>query len=139
MGEHLKELEEFFDHYAESAEKWRQRNEGYHRTISTLCRFYVPPSARVLEIGSGTGDLLASTAPRRGLGIDISPEMVSLAASKHSNLEFRCMTAEFLDLGGEKFDYIILSDLVGFATISARYLSVFVPLVTPNADHHSLV
>jgi SAM-dependent methyltransferase len=114
MGEHLKELEEFFDHYAESVEKWRQRNEGYHRTISTLCRFYVPASARVLEIGSGTGDLLASTAPRRGLGIDISPEMVRLAASKHPNLEFRCMTAEFLDLGGEKFDYIILSDLVGF-------------------------
>src|SRR5258707_14424194 len=74
MVEHLKELEEFFDHYAESVEKWRQRNEGYHRTISTLSRFYVPPSARVLEIGSGTGDLLASTAPRRGLGIDISPE-----------------------------------------------------------------
>jgi SAM-dependent methyltransferase len=114
MGEHLKELEEFFDHYAESVEKWRQRNEGYHQTICTLCRFYVPTSARVLEIGSGTGDLLASTAPRRGLGIDISPEMVRLAASKHPNLEFRCMTAEFLDLGSEKFDYIILSDLVGF-------------------------
>ena len=114
MGEHLKELEDFFDHYAESVEKWQQRNEGYHRTISTLCRFYVPPSARVLEIGSGTGDLLASTAPRRGLGIDISPEMIRLATSKHPDLEFRCMAAEFLDLGGEKFDYIILSDLVGF-------------------------
>lgn len=111
--EHLKELEEFFDHYAESVENWRQRNRGYHRMISTLCRFYVPPSARVLEIGSGTGDLLASTAPHRGLGIDISPEMVRLATSKHPNLEFRCMPAEFLDLGGEKFDYIVLSDLVG--------------------------
>ena len=53
-------------------------------------------------------------APRRGLGIDISPEMVRLATSKHPNLEFRCMPAEFLDLDGEKFDYIILSDLVGF-------------------------
>jgi SAM-dependent methyltransferase len=114
MGEHLKGLGEFFDHYAESVEKWRRRNAGYHRTIASLCRFYVPASARVLEIGSGTGDLLASTSPRRGLGIDISPEMVRLAATKHPDLEFRCMAAEFLDLEGEQFDYIILSDLVGF-------------------------
>lgn len=114
MGEHLGEVEEFFDHYALSVEKWRRRNEGYHRAISSLCSFYIPASARVLEIGSGTGDLLAATQPRRGLGIDISPEMVRLATSKHPDLEFRCMAAEFLDCGGEKFDYIILSDLVGF-------------------------
>lgn len=114
MGEHLGEVEEFFDHYALSVEKWRRRNEGYHRAISSLCSFYIPASARVLEIGSGTGDLLAATQPLRGLGIDISPEMVRLATSKHPDLEFRCMAAEFLDCGGEKFDYIILSDLVGF-------------------------
>ena len=114
MGEHLGEVEEFFDHYALSVEKWRRRNEGYHRAISSLCSFYIPASARVLEIGSGTGDLLAATQPLRGLGIDISPEMVRLATSKHPDLEFRCMAAESLDCGGEKFDYIILSDLVGF-------------------------
>jgi SAM-dependent methyltransferase len=114
MREHLQEVEEFFDHYSSSVEKWRLRNEGYHRNISSLCRFYVPASARVLEIGSGTGDLLAATDPRRGVGIDISPEMVRLATSKHPNLEFRCMPAESLNLEGEKFDYIILSDLVGF-------------------------
>ncbi len=114
MGEHLTEVEEFFDHYASCVERWRRRNYTYHLTISSLCRFYVPASARVLEIGSGTGDLLAATAPRRGVGIDISPEMVRLAACKHPHLEFRCMPAEFLDLEDEKFDYIILSDLVGF-------------------------
>ena len=107
-------LEDFFDHYAPSAEKWGRRNEGYHRMIASLCGFYIRPSARVLEIGSGIGDLLAATVPRRGLGIDISSEMVRLATSRHPDLEFRCVAAEFLDLDGEKFDYIILSDLVGF-------------------------
>jgi ubiquinone/menaquinone biosynthesis C-methylase UbiE len=114
LKEHLSEVEEFFDHYSSSVVKWRRRNQGYHRAISSLCRFYIPASARVLEIGSGTGDLLASTAPSRGVGVDISPEMVRLAASKHPDLEFRCMPAEFLNLKGEEFDYIILSDLVGF-------------------------
>src|ERR1700733_6159090 len=114
LGEHLTEVEEFFDHYSSSAEKWRKRNQGYHQNISSLCKFYVPASARVLEIGSGTGDLLAATSPSRGLGIDISPEMVRLAGSRYPDLEFRCMPAEFLDLNGETFDYIVLSDLVGF-------------------------
>jgi SAM-dependent methyltransferase len=113
MDSHLKGLEEFFDHYASSVEKWQRRNAGYHQAISSLCRFYIPASARVLEIGSGTGDLLAAVSPRRGVGIDISPQMVRLAASRHPNIEFRCMSAEFLDMGGEKFDYIILSDLAG--------------------------
>ena len=114
MEEHLRGIEAFFDHYSETAETWRKRNLGYHTMISSLCRFYVPPASSVLEIGSGTGDLLSDLLPSRGLGIDISPKMVHLAASKYPNLEFRSMPAELLDLGGEQFDYIILSDLTGF-------------------------
>jgi SAM-dependent methyltransferase len=114
MDEHLRSMEEFFDHYAGSVENWLRRNAGYHRMIASLTRFYIPEAARVLEIGSGTGYLLAATAPSRGLGIDLSPEMVRLAGRRHPELEFRCMAAENLDLGGEKFDYIILSDLAGF-------------------------
>ena len=109
MGEHLEEVKEFFDHYAQSVEKWRLRNEGYHGTISSLCQYYIPASARVLEIGSGTGDLLAATAPRRGVGIDISPEMVRLAASKHPDLEFRCMAAESLDLDGRVPSLVVMA------------------------------
>jgi SAM-dependent methyltransferase len=113
MEEHLRSMEEFFDHYAGNVEKWLRRNAGYHGMIASLCRFYIPESARVLEIGSGTGYLLAATAPSRGLGIDLSPGMARLAGSRHPELEFRCMAAENLELDGEKFDYIILSDLVG--------------------------
>jgi SAM-dependent methyltransferase len=112
--EHLKGIEEFFDHYAAEVERWRRRNSGYHAAIASLARFYIPSKARVLEVGSGPGDLLAALAPRRGVGIDISSEMVRLASAKHPDLEFHRMTAEDLDLGGEKFDYIVLSDLVGF-------------------------
>jgi SAM-dependent methyltransferase len=112
--EHLKGMEEFFDHFSADVGTWRRRNSGYHRAIASLAKFYVPPGARVLEVGSGTGDLLAALQPRRGVGVDISSEMVRMARAQHPDLEFHHMAAEDLDLGGEKFDYIVLSDLPGF-------------------------
>ena len=114
IDEYLSGWEAFFDHYASSVESWHDRNAGYYSALSSIAQFYVPPDASVLEIGSGTGDLLAATRPARGLGIDISGEMVRLASARHPHLEFRQMPAEQLDLGGETFDYIVLSDLVGF-------------------------
>src|ERR1035438_1475084 len=112
--EHLKGIEEFFDHYSADVETWRRRNSGYHRAIASLARFYIPANAMVLEVGSGSGDLLAELQPRRGVGIDISGEMVRLASARHPDLEFHRMAAEDLDLGDEKFDYVVLSDLTGF-------------------------
>jgi ubiquinone/menaquinone biosynthesis C-methylase UbiE len=114
IEEHLRRCEQFFDQYSQVVEFWRRRNAGYHAAIASLARFYVPAGATVLEIGSGSGDLLAATHPSRGLGLDLAPGMVRLASARHPHLEFRQMAAERLDLGGERFDYIILSDLVGF-------------------------
>jgi len=114
MEEYLQSWVAFFDHYAATVEQWQCRNAGYHRALAALARFYVPKGSSVLEVGSGTGDLLAATRPRRGVGVDISGEMVRLAEKKHPELEFYQMAAESLDLRGEKFDYILLSDLAGF-------------------------
>ena len=54
---------------------------------------YLQPSDEVLDIGAGGGERLAAMAGRfsRGLGIDIDPEMVALAARSYSvgvNLDF---------------------------------------------------
>jgi SAM-dependent methyltransferase len=114
MAEYLQSWAAFFDHYAATVDQWQRRNAGYHRALASLARFYVPKGSSVLEVGSGTGDLLAATRSRRGVGVDISDEMVRLARKKYPDLEFHQMAAESLDLRGEKFDYILLSDLAGF-------------------------
>jgi SAM-dependent methyltransferase len=114
MVEYLEDWAAFFDHYASVVETWRRRNAGYHEALALLTRYYVPENQCVLELGSGTGDLLAATKPRRGIGIDISGEMVRIAREKHPGLEFRQMASEQLNLGQEKFDFILMSDLTGF-------------------------
>ena len=104
LDEYLQHWEAFFDHYAAQVDHWHHRNAGYHQAIAALARFYVSAGARVLEIGSGSGDLLAALQPSFGVGVDISGQMVRLAAMKYPDLHFRQMAAEHLDFSGEPFD-----------------------------------
>ena len=114
VEEYLRNWESFFDQYAAQVDQWQRRNSGYHRAIASLARFYTLERAKVLEVGSGNGDLLAALNPSEGLGIDISGEMVRLAAGKYPHLKFQQMSGERLDLPAQKFDFIVLSDLVGY-------------------------
>ena len=114
MDNYLADWEAFFDRYAAQVDYWHRRNAGYHQAIASLARFYIPAGASVLELGSGNGDLLAALQPSAGLGLDVSGEMVRCASAKYPHLEFRQVAAEHLDRLGEQFDYVILSDLVGY-------------------------
>lgn len=102
------------DRFADERDRWRARNRAYYRSIERLARFVVPEGASVLEIGCGTGDLLAAVKPSRGVGIDVSPKMIARARAKHPKLEWIVDDAEELSaLAGRTFDYVILSDVVG--------------------------
>jgi SAM-dependent methyltransferase len=114
LDEYLAGFEAFFDDYAGRVGYWRARNPGYHESTAGIARFYVPRGARVLEIGCGTGDLLASLEPSEGVGVDLSGAMVKEASQRYPHLEFRQAAAERLELPGREFDYVILSDLVGY-------------------------
>ena len=71
----------------------------------------VPPHSNVVEIGCGTGELLNALDTARGVGIDFSENMISIAARQFPTLNFQLQDIESL-LIEEKFDYIILSDLI---------------------------
>jgi Glycosyltransferases involved in cell wall biogenesis len=78
-------------------------------------RFYsfnIPEGSKILEIGCCTGDLLNSLKPSRGVGIDISGEMILRAKSNFPHLEFHQMDAENITLS-ETFDYVVISDTLG--------------------------
>ena len=107
------DLVRYFDELAPGRDRWRVRNRYYHQQLAHTFTFLIPPGRAVLEVGSGTGELLAALQPQRGLGIDVSPAMTSLAQVKFPHLEFRTCDIEQLPLN-EKFDYVVMSDLIGF-------------------------
>jgi ubiquinone/menaquinone biosynthesis C-methylase UbiE len=71
----------------------------------------VSPGQKVLELGCGTGDLLASLKPALGVGVDLSSEMVRRAAAKFPELRFIQADSHELVLN-ETFDIIVLSDIL---------------------------
>jgi ubiquinone/menaquinone biosynthesis C-methylase UbiE len=86
-------------------------NGYYHRRLSQVYKNLVIPGQRVLELGCGQGDLLASLQPGFGVGVDFSDEMIKRAQARHPQLRFICGDVLSLELN-EPFDIIILSDLV---------------------------
>jgi ubiquinone/menaquinone biosynthesis C-methylase UbiE len=108
-------LAAFFDDYASSDQQWRRRNATYHRLVEQITRFHVPPGRRVLEIGCGAGDLLASLEPQHGVGIDISSNLIEVGRERHPELELVVANGEsFVD--DEAFDYVVLSDLLPYVS-----------------------
>src|SRR6266540_2800260 len=102
------DLASFFDRFADDEARWKRRNATYHRLVHQLMRFHVPPRARVLEIGCGSGDLLAALEPSEGMGVDVSRRMVERARAQHPGLRFEQRAGEDVELG-QTFDYVVLS------------------------------
>ena len=100
-----------FEGIAGDYDRWKEKSSYYYRLLAEICRERVPAGASVLEIGCGTGTLLHALRPSRGLGVDISPAMVEIAAAKFPSLAFRVADAEAFD-PGETFDYVIIPDVV---------------------------
>lgn len=107
------EMVAFLDAQAPESDRWKRKNPYYYESIERMMRFHVPPGSSVLEIGCGTGDLLAALEPCRGVGVDISSKVLEIARAKHPRLMFLAGDAEELPVS-EPFDYVILSDLIGY-------------------------
>jgi SAM-dependent methyltransferase len=105
----MREIRQFYDERA----KYRPREirRYYHELIKRYYKFFIPEGVKALEFGCGIGDLLASLNPSKGVGVDISEEMIKLARARHPEIEYHVSDAlEYKT--HEKFDYILASDLI---------------------------
>lgn len=98
---------------AENREKWIRKNKYYYQNLIEFLKFNIPEGSKIIEIGSGTGYLLNSLNPSRGVGIDISPAMIRTAKENYPDHEFYLMDSENITID-EKFDFVLISDTIGY-------------------------
>ena len=105
------------DRLAGERDKWIKKNSFFYKNDQSYMRFLIKKKSRVLELGCGTGQLLNALNPSHGVGVDLSANMVDIAQKNYPNLEFIQGDIENPDLIKSlegTFDYIILSDTLGF-------------------------
>lgn len=126
------ERRQYFEGRALSAATRNTAKRYYDEQLFRMVRFNIPAGLRVLEIGSGLGDLLDAVKPSFGVGIDFSPKMVAQARRRHPDLHFVVGDAADLPVKGGTFDAIILSNLVGDLVDVQRVLEQLPDICTPD-------
>jgi len=104
---------EYFDRIAPIRIKKRKLNKYYWNEINQYCNYFAHDDYKVLEIGCGTGNLINGIKGKRKVGIDFSPKMIEISKAQFPDVEFHVMAAEDIELN-EKFDLIIISNLIGY-------------------------
>lgn len=109
-------LKDYFNTIA-SKRKNRFFSKYYWNEITQYCAYFAHEDSSVLEVGCGNGDLLANIPGAKKTGIDFSPTYIQWAKERHTNsgIEFLEMDANDIQLT-EKYDLIILSNLIGFVS-----------------------
>ncbi|MEX1083226.1 MAG: class I SAM-dependent methyltransferase, partial [Xanthobacteraceae bacterium] len=104
------------DRPTELRDTWTERHRFFYEEDFRYMRFLVPEGKRVLELGSGSGALLAALEPGEGAGIDFSQAAVERARAKYPGLKFIKGDVEALDeVTGldDDYDVIVMADTIG--------------------------
>ncbi len=111
-----RQLMEEIESSLDEQERWRKFNAAYHADDIKFMRFLIPSGKRVLELGCGTGDLLAALEPSYGVGVDFGAKSLARAQARHAQLNFVLGDVEdpatWKSIQGP-FDYIVIADTIG--------------------------
>jgi SAM-dependent methyltransferase len=95
-------------------QRFQHRNRAYYDDLSRLHQLLVAPGLRVLQIGCGSGDLLAALQPAVGVGLDVNADELAAARLRHPQLKL--LDLDPADLRAETigeqdpFDVIVLTN-----------------------------
>ena len=117
------------------------RRRAYHRRLERRLPVpAVPPGLRVLELGCGEGDLLASLQPAEASASISRRRWSTHARQRHPELRFVVADAHDLASSDGPFDVIILSDLLHDVWDVQRLLDRLQRLCHPGTrDRHELL
>src|SRR2546423_14700681 len=116
MSARKEAIRRHIDANASKRPQWKERAAFFHEEDLRYLKFLIPEGARVLELGCGTGDMLAALKPSFGVGVDFSAGMISEARKAHRDLTFLVGDIEdpqFLRSLPGPFDVIVVVDTLG--------------------------
>src|SRR6266581_3058892 len=116
MSARKRDIRRLADASAPERRKWLARAAFFHQEDLRYLKFLIPEGARVLELGCGTGDLLAALKPSFGVGVDFSEGMIEQARRAHPGLTFLVGDIEdaaFVRALPGPFDVIVVVDTLG--------------------------
>ena len=108
---HLEKVRDFYE-AAPTELRWGAR--GYRKLLAHYYNLIVPAESSVLEVGCGSGELLAQIKAARKTGIDLSARQIAAAQLRVPDARFHVAAGELAELN-EQFDVIILSDTLNRA------------------------
>jgi ubiquinone/menaquinone biosynthesis C-methylase UbiE len=107
----------YYNENYEKVNKSKLRNSSYYEELKRFLQSVVLPNQKVLDIGCGNGDLLASLGAKEGVGIDLSEKMIESARKKHNNPSLHFVVGDgqnkkLLSSLRTKFDVIIICNAI---------------------------
>jgi SAM-dependent methyltransferase len=116
MSARKQDIRRLADASAPARAQWLRRGAFFHAEDLRYLKFLIPEGVRVLELGCGSGDLLAALKPSFGVGVDFSEGMVAQARKAHPGLTFvvgDIEDAAFVRSLPGPFDVILVVDTLG--------------------------
>ncbi|MBU1031428.1 NAD-dependent epimerase/dehydratase family protein [Patescibacteria group bacterium] len=94
---------------AKNLDYWREKNWYYHHQLRNTFKDFVKEGAKVLQIGYGLGDILASLYPKKAVSFDDDSHLISISRKRYSNIKFANFDFTKIKIR-DKFDYVIFPD-----------------------------
>ncbi|TMJ94601.1 MAG: methyltransferase domain-containing protein, partial [Alphaproteobacteria bacterium] len=133
MSNRKYEIRRLHDELAQQRAYWLAKGAFFHAEDLRYLKFLIPEGRRILELGCGTGHLIADLKPSFGVGVDFSEAMIAQARKAHPDLTFLVGDIEdetFVHSLGGPFDVILIVDTIGSLDDCQRTLEILHPLCT---------
>jgi len=129
----METAQQHFDEIANEYDYWKKKNHYYHDALKQFFAEHIPPHSRVWEIGCGTGDILASLSPSKGLGEDISAAMIACAAKKYQHEALSFIARDIRSVTEvQNYDYVVLADVLEHVEQQDAFIAHLRTIVAPN-------
>ncbi len=125
------QLERLRNFYADGGPPISGPGQGYRQLLARYYGLMFPADASVLEVGCGSGDLLALLPNRDVTGVDLSTAQVEAARRRLPHGDFQVQEGERLNLP-RTFDVIILSETINFAADVQQLMENLQAVATPQ-------